>query len=301
MIRVWRITRKDIVPLKLADLSTLDAVTRQLPEGYYSTFRTYDGRRRVLGLTEHFRRLFEPVSAPEVDALPLRRRLRALLQTSGPGEARVRAVMTEEGQAYLAIEPLRMLPREIYEQGVRAETIELQRAHPQLKSTAFISASDAEREHIAREGIFEALLVQDGMILEGMTSNFFYVPRADRSAAKSKQAPGEKILCTAANDILPGVTRQTVIEIARGRGVEVRDAPLKRDQLEVAREAFITSSSRGVVPGVQIDQVAVGEGKPGPITQELIPAYDEYVLQHSEEIYMPSTCTVRLLIHLREK
>ena len=44
-----------------------------------------------------------------------------------------------------------------------------------LKSTAFIGVSDAERKHIAQEGIFEALLVKDGEILEGMTSNFFYV------------------------------------------------------------------------------------------------------------------------------
>jgi branched-subunit amino acid aminotransferase/4-amino-4-deoxychorismate lyase len=152
------------------EASSLDEVTRQLPEGYYSTFRTLAGCTRVLGLDAHLRRLFDPVRTSAVDEAALRRQLRALLEPYRPGEARVRAVMTGEGQAYLAIEPLRLLPPTVYERGVRAETTELQRQHPQLKSTSFIRRSDSERRHIAQEGIFEALLVKEGKILEGMTS-----------------------------------------------------------------------------------------------------------------------------------
>jgi branched-subunit amino acid aminotransferase/4-amino-4-deoxychorismate lyase len=143
-----------------------------------------------------------------------------------------------------------------------------------LKSTAFIGISAEERKYIAREGIFEALLVKDGMILEGMTSNFFY-------AGRNAIAP---YLGTAQDEILLGVTRQIIIEIAQNNRLEVKYQPLKRDQLATASEAFITSSSRGVVPVIQIDQVTIGQGTPGPITKKLSAIYDIYVTKKAEKI-----------------
>jgi branched-subunit amino acid aminotransferase/4-amino-4-deoxychorismate lyase len=59
---------------------------------------------------------------------------------------------------------------------------------------------------------------------------------------------------------------------------------LRRDQLEIAREAFLTSSSRGIVPVIQIDRVTVGEGRVGGITRQLSAAYEAYVLEKAEEI-----------------
>ena len=274
MIQAWRITPTQNIHLQIA-ASSLDEVTRQLPEGYYSTFRTFDGGTRVLGLTAHLKRLYEPVSAPEVDDLFLRRQLFALLERFRPEEARVRVMMTKQGQVYLATEPLKPLPREVYEKGVRVETAALRRKSPHLKSTAFITASASERKHIAREGIFEALLIKDGHILEGMTSNFFYV------AGRDAFPPS---IGTARDDILFGVTRQTIIEIARGSGLAVEYQPLKLDQLHAVSEAFLTSSSRGIVPVVQIDQVMIGQGKPGPITKKLSAAYEAHVIEKAERI-----------------
>src|SRR5687767_9241560 len=168
MIKLYRIEKTQSVLLTLPDMSSLDAITRQLPNGYYSTFRTYDGCTRVLGLSSHLQRLYDPVSKPDVNASTLRRRLLVLLESFRPDEARVRVVMTKQGQVYVAIERLIPLPPEVYEKGVRVETTEIQRISPHLKSTAFISASDSERKHITQEGIFEALLVKNGKILEGM-------------------------------------------------------------------------------------------------------------------------------------
>jgi len=258
--------------VQFAEHSSLDAITRQLPDGYYSTFRTYDGCTRVIGLSAHLRRL------PDVDASSLRRspsiKLRAgllsLLEHYRPGEARVRVMMTKPGELYISIEPLKLLSKEVYENGVRVETTTIHRNDPRIKSTAFISASSDERKHIAQLGIFEALLVKNGGILEGMTSNFFYVM--------------DDVLYTARRDILLGVTRTMVIRAARGRGVDVRYRPLKLEQLPAVKEAFITSSSRGIVPVVQIDDVRVGRGRVGRITKLLMKAYEEYVLMHAEEI-----------------
>ncbi len=264
MIRTWKITRQKAEEIAFVNRSSLDAVTRQLPEGYYSTFRTYDGGRRVLGLASHFQRL------PTTDASLLRRNLNQLLEPFRPGEARIRVMMTKRGQIFIAIEPLVPLPREVYEKGVRVETTTIQRIDPRAKSTTFIAESDAERKHIAQKGIFEALLVKNGRILEGMTSNFFYVI--------------DNVLHTARRDILLGVTRRTVIRVARGRGIEVRYRPLKLDQLSAVSEAFITSSSRGIVPVIQIDDVTVGEGRVGELTKQLSAAYEAYVIQKAESI-----------------
>lgn len=271
MLNLYRLNKTSCTALTLPDMSSLDAVTRQLPDGYYSTFRTYDSCTRVIGLAAHLRRL------PNADASSLRRNLLQLLEPYRPpkGEARVRIMETKLGQFYISIEPLKLLAREVYENGVHVETTTIHRDDPRAKSTAFISASDAERKHLAQEGIFEALLVKNEKILEGMTSNFFYVVRRDGIPPH---------ISTAQRDILLGVTRTMVIRAARGRGVEVKYSPLKLNQLPEVQEAFITSSSRGVVPVIQIDEVKIGQGSPGKTTQLLMQAYAEYVLKHAERI-----------------
>lgn len=280
MIRTWKIIGEGVDEVQFDDESSLDAITRQLPNGYYSTFRTYDSCTRVIGLSSHLRRL------PNLDASSLRRQLILLLENFRADEARVRVMMTYRGQVYVSIERLMQLPNDVYEKGVRVETTSIHRESPRVKSTVFIDKSDEERKHIAQKGIFEALLVKNGLILEGMTSNFFYVlsSRSERSGAQSKSASSQDDIGTAQRDILLGVTRRTVIRVARGRGLDVRYKSLKLDQLSVVSEAFITSSSRGVVPVVQIDDVTVGEGSVGRTTKMLISAYDDYVLKRAERI-----------------
>ncbi len=255
-------------------MSSLDALTRQLPPGYYSTFRTFDGSKRVLGLRAHLRRLYHPAAMqkiiPSVPVMILRQHLADLLQDY-PEDARVRLVMTEMGQIYVMLTALTLLPAEIYANGVKVMTADVQRQTPRLKSTSFISTSEGTRTQIANSEIFEALLVRNDFILEGMTSNFFYIKDGD--------------LGTARRDILLGVTRRTVLRVARGSGFSIVYRPLKREQAAALNEAFLTSSSRGIVPIVQIDDVLVGEGSPGPNTKKLMEAYQTYVMHHTESIY----------------
>jgi len=269
MVNTWKITRSKTDEVHFDDESSLDSITRQLPDGFYSTFRTFDSCTRVIGLSAHLRRL------PHADASLLRRNLNQLLEPYRPGEARVRITETNRGQFYISIETLKLLSREIYEKGVRVETTRLERHDPRAKSTAFISKSTEERKHLAQTGIFEALLMRNGKILEGMTSNFFYV-----------MEPMDMPLYvgTARRDILLGVTRTMVIRAAQRSGVKVRYTPLKLDQLLAVKEAFITSSSRGIVPVIQINQVKVGQGSPGWVTKLLMQAYQDAVQKNSEPI-----------------
>jgi branched-chain amino acid aminotransferase len=283
LTQVWAILHEgQCREVVFPDQSSLDAITRQLPDGFYSTFRTYWGGMRVIGLKAHLRRLYEPVPAPDAEENDLRKQLSFLLKDY-IHEARVRVVVTKQGQVYIMLEPLKLLPRDVYEKGVRVETTDTARNAPRLKSTAFITASNDERIHIAQKDVFEALLVKNGRILEGMTSNFFYVTDALRLRS-NKRSSAQHELCTAQRDILLGVTRWTVIRVARGMGLEMKYQPLKRDQLKIPREAFITSSSRGVVPVIQIDDMTVGQGRPGQITKQLSAAYEAYVLAKAEKI-----------------
>ncbi|HXD10979.1 MAG TPA: hypothetical protein VN653_13020, partial [Anaerolineales bacterium] len=114
MIRTWKITNIKHDEVHFKDQSSLDAITRQLPDGYYSTFRTYAGCTRVIGLSTHLRRL------PNVDASSLRLHLLQLLEPFriSDGEARVRVIQTKQRRVYIAIEPLKLLAHEVYENGV---------------------------------------------------------------------------------------------------------------------------------------------------------------------------------------
>jgi branched-chain amino acid aminotransferase len=83
--------------------------------------------------------------------------------------------------------------------------------------------------------------------------------------------------------ILPGLTRDTIMELARARGYEVREEAIAREALYLADEFFMTGTAAEVVPVRSVDQIQVGNGKRGPITKELQQAYFELVKGQSDE------------------
>jgi branched-chain amino acid aminotransferase len=256
---------------------SLDAVSQRLPQGVYSTFRTYAAGQKVLGLRAHLDRLFGPAAAqglqPSVSAEELRQGLRQLLDASRPNEARVRislALTEQPGQVFVMLEPLKLLDEKVYQFGVKVVTSNAERVNPRLKSTAFIQKSADERKTLLSLDVFEGLIVKNGFILEGMTSNFYALQNS-------------KII-TARQGILLGVTRRVVLKLLRTGGIEIEYRPLRMAELAGIDEAFITSSSRGVVPVVRVDGSPVGRGQPGALAKRLRGAYDAYVLQMAESI-----------------
>jgi len=281
MLTFWKLDPSTNRALTLPDMSSLDAVTRQLPDGFYSTFRTYRQGRAVLGLKAHLARLYDPAHAlgltPSVDVDVLRRRLDSLLEAYRPAEARIRLVLTRSDQAgtiYVALEPLKLLSPEVYTRGVSVEMVHIQRHSPRLKSTAFISHSNDERKSLAAHHTFEGLIVKNDKILEGLTSNFFYVI----------QIANLDYIGTARNGILLGVTRREVIRVARRAGCPINYQALNVNELGNIAEAFITSSSRGIVPVVMIDGARVGSGNVGQVTSRLIRLYEDDVEKRVESI-----------------
>lgn len=276
-IRVWELVSGRADELHLPDLSSLDAVTRQLPDGFYSTFRTYDEGRRVVGLRAHLARLYAPAQErglhPACSEGALRQAMNDLLAGYRPQEARMRIAMDGSGgRIFLAIQPLRLPPAEVYQRGVRVAIMyNKHRKTPTLKTTAFIAESQAERAILAERSIFEGLLTKGDRILEGMTSNFFYV--------------WDGVLGTAGRGVLRGVTRAVILRLARrDLRLPIRYRALRIGEISFIQEAFICSSSRGIVPVTQVDEARIGSGMVGQVTGSLMRAYERDVLRRAEAI-----------------
>ncbi len=171
-----------------------------------------------------------------------------------------------DGSVYVGFQPFIPLPRAVYDNGVKVITAEMARKSPRVKDTGFITSSKEQRKQVSAE-VFEILMSKNGKILEGMTSNFYGVI-------------GGTII-TAQSGILLGVTRRAVLRIARGEGMSIEyRAPLVNEKFS---EAFLTSSSRGVVPIVSINGRPVGQGRVGKWAKVLSKAYQAYVEERSEE------------------
>lgn len=279
--------------LTLEDMSSLDAVSRQLPQGLYSTFRTYAGRTKVLGLEMHLHRLYDPLPTLGIRAMvsppELRAALRETLRDFDAEEARARVTVStgsttgstaeHAGEVFLALEPLKApdacasatgTGETVYQRGVRVVLSPVERKTPRLKTTSFIGDSDQARKSIQKSGAYEALMTQKGKILEGLTSNFYAVKNG--------------VIITAREGILLGVTRRYVLRLARSNGIGIEYRPPRVEELPTWDEAFITSSGRGVVPVTEIDGQPVGTGQVGEIARLLRRVYGEYVVKKAERI-----------------
>jgi len=246
----------------------------RLALGVYEAMRTF-GHDRFLDLDEHLDRTRRSISRMgwdyAFDAARMRRCLDRVCGEAPFEEMRVRydvlaAPAGARGSAsreLIALVPFTPPPRAIYERGVAVITTgDIARADPRTKAADFV-----ERRRLierATPQAYERLIVDpSGEILEGFSSNFYLVRGGS--------------LVTAGEGVLEGVTRRIVLALAAERGVPVRIAAPRADELPQAEEAAISSSSRGLVPVVSIDGRAVGGGAPGPVIGALSAAYDAFV------------------------
>lgn len=266
----------------LASHASMAETSAALPEGAYTTFRTYDGNR-ILRLSQHLRRLEESVAlmrsaaAVPIDDARARAAIAAALRTTGHAESRFRLTYAPP-ELYISIESFAPYPASLYDTGVACVSVSLHRNNPHAKSTTFI-ASAAEAYKSLPPGAHEGLMIaEDGAMLEGLSSNFFAVTTLPVSGEDNEG--GVPVLRTEEARVLMGVTRSLVLEVAAGvlpvSNVAVRYADLPR-----VTECFITSVSREILPVVKIDQRVIGDGIPGPMTRELMRRFGELVAQEA--------------------
>ena len=123
------------------------------------------------------------------------------------------------------------------------------------------------RQQALDEGCAEAILVSDGHALEGAASNLFVL------------VDGVLLTPPKGHDILPGITRDLVVEIAQANAIPFEERRIALEELQRASEVWLTSSTREVLPVVELDGKTVGSGEPGPMWQRVNALYQTFKQQ----------------------
>lgn len=243
--------------------------------GVFDFLRTYNGK--PFFLEAHVNRLFQsaagiglhlPWSKPEIIDIVLQTLARnhlpesniRILATGGPSDDGI--LPKGNSRLLVMVTELKPKPAWWYEKGVKLSTCRTERHFPDAKSTNYIAAIYALQK-AEKEGAVEALYIgQDLQVLECTTSNFFGII-------------GDTLV-TPDSNILPGVTRQVVLQIA-SEYFTIEKRQLLLEELSHFEEVFITSSTREVLPIVDIDQMPFSHGKPGPKTLRIMALFSDFV------------------------
>ncbi|MFT5113171.1 MAG: D-alanine transaminase [Parasphingorhabdus sp.] len=135
-----------------------------------------------------------------------------------------------------------------------------------IKTVALLAASMAKQAAVAA-GADDAWLVEDGMVTEGSSNNAYIVTQDNRIITRQLS-----------QDILHGITRRSVIDLAEQENLQVEERLFSLDEVKQASEAFITSASTFVYPVISLDGQAIGSGQPGPVAQKLRRLYIDRAL-----------------------
>ena len=160
----------------------------------------------------------------------------------------------------------RMLDAPAAETGVAVITVpDLRWARRDIKSTALL-AQVLAKQAAAEAGVAEAWMVEDGSVTEGGSSTSFIITK-----------DGRIITRPLSNSVLPGITRQTVMRLAREAQLRVEERLFTVEEAYGAAEVFLTSASSLVMPIIRVDDRVIGDGKPGPLVRRLREIYLDMV------------------------
>lgn len=152
----------------------------------------------------------------------------------------------------------------VLEKGIKTVTMDDFRWHAcDIKSISLV-ANVMLREQATQSGVVDAILVRDGYVTEGTASNFFMVK--------------DDVLYTPATSqhLLPGITRDLVLELAKENGIAYEVRQIAETELESADEIWLTSSTREIAPVVMLNGKDVADAKAGPVWKKMINIYQQY-------------------------
>jgi branched-chain amino acid aminotransferase len=246
-------------------------------DGVFEGIRVYGGK--VFRLEEHVRRLYDCAKAIrlEIPMSPaeMSQAVEQTVAANGIGDGYVRLVVTRGAgslgldirktanpRVIIIADTISLYPEEHYEHGLSIITASTMRNHPgalnpRIKSLNYLNNILAKIE-ATDAGCLEALMLNHkGEVAECTGDNIFIVHR------------GVVWTPSTESGILEGITRNAVIELAREAGLTVREAPMVRHDVYIADECFLTGTAAEVIPVVKVDGRVIGNGKPGPVTQDL--------------------------------
>jgi branched-chain amino acid aminotransferase len=246
-------------------------------DGVFEGIRAYNGR--VFMLDEHIDRLYRSAKAIDL-AMPMSRSAMAravvktclanktrdgyirLVVTRGVGTLGLNPYTCKKPQVIIIAASIQLYPKKLYQDGLRLVTVGTTRnlaeaVNPCIKSLNYLNNVLAKIEAI-NNGVLEAVMMNSrGEVAEATGDNIFAVK------GKTLMTP------PVSAGILEGITRNTVLSLAVREGYTVREAPMSRYDLYTADEVFLTGTAAEVIGVVDIDKRAIGDGKPGRVTQHL--------------------------------
>ena len=255
-------------------------------DSVFETLRTYYGRPHALD--QHLERLRLSASriAMNLDATDdqLRLSISDLLETREDQESYLRLIITRgDGEFGLAPDlatnqrvvilarPLQQHPESFWTDGIEAISLQekLRWRGKRIAKTGNYLNNLLALDSARRAGAHEALRFDaDDHLTEGSTSNVFVVRQ------------GVLYTPDLAAGVLPGITRQLILECARRLEIEVKEQAIPRQMLVDAEEIMISSSIRELVAVVSLDGQNVGNGTPGPLCRQLHGNYRKYCIEH---------------------
>tara|TARA_Y100001001_G_scaffold70944_1_gene68941 strand:- start:946 stop:1728 length:783 start_codon:yes stop_codon:yes gene_type:complete len=227
--------------------------------GLYETFRTLN--HKPVFLEPHLDRLFKSAQAIDLRIAFSQNEIvkmiaRVVQQFDDPNQrARILAVAEK---IIIYTSSLNLDPS-IYK-GVSTITVPALRKTPEIKTTDYTTCLEAYKIAENNDCFETILLDKNNQVLEGSRSNVFWIQ-------------GEKLF-TRDGDVLPGVTRQTVISRSP---FSIFYEQLNQLDFDQVNEIFLTNSGSGIIPVVKVNSIQIGTGKPGPITVELLKLYDGWL------------------------
>ena len=267
------------MPLEEATVSVEDRGF-QFGDGVYEVVRTYRGQ--PFQLDAHLARLERSAKAIELPLLwniqQWATHARDGIKRSGYAESKVYLQLTRgtaprdhvfpasvKPTAVMTVREMRPLDQALQAAGVAVMTMDDWRwGRCDIKSVNLLPNVMA-RQKAKQAGAFEAVFIRNGQVTEGAVSNVMIV-----KAGRVLTAPeGEQILS--------GVTRTIVLELARKEGLPVEERFVSLDDFIRADEIFLTGTTVEVLPVIRVDGRQVGSGRPGPVTQKLQAVFQRFV------------------------
>ena len=245
----------------------------QFGDGVYEVVRYYGGR--PFKMESHMRRLVRSAAGVEIEIPPVEQLVAAmdeLVRRLGPGDAAVYLQITRGETARFQGIPSGLRPTVIAiarparserpAPGLAAITQSDDRwARCHLKTTMLLPAMLA-RQRARRAGAEDAIFVRDGFVTEATAANVFAV------------LGGQPVTPPLSNYLLPGVTREALLELYAREGIAYREEPISAEQLAAAEELFLTSTNGELRPVVQLDGRPVGTGRVGPLFERTLALFD---------------------------
>lgn len=270
----------DYLPAEEAKVSVLDRGF-VFADGVYEVIPCYGGH--LLRLQQHLQRLDNSLDgirlANPMDRLQWAAILEEIVKRNSDnhedlsiylqvtrGAAKRDHIFPDEVKqtVFVMATPMSAVPAEQLENGIATITHDdIRWRYCHIKSIALLP--NTLMRQVAREaGAAEAILFRDNQITEGAASNVFIVHNGRILTPRKDEC------------LLPGITRDLILEIAANDGLDCAEADISMQMLREAEEIWVTSSTKEILPVTRLDGLPVGNGKPGPVWRDMLDRYQIY-------------------------